>query len=369
MSAQTLAAVALSPEQPFELREMELLPPRDDEVQVKIKATGICHTDIAVKEQAFALPLPMVLGHEGAGVVEAVGASVTHVQVGDHVVLCGDSCGHCRNCHAGMPFYCKEFAQRNLSGDRIDGSTCLQCDGEAMRGRFVAQSSFSTRVIASSRGTIKVPSDLPLELMGPLGCGLTTGVGTVMNALKPEPGSSIAIFGAGTVGLAAAMGAQLAGCEKIIVVDVNQARLEMAKEIGATDIINPKQEDVVEKILSLTGGGANYSVECTGVPDVVLQSVNCLTPPGWCAQVGVTPSAITVPLEMDQVIFGRGIRGVVMGEANVQVFVPYLAELFRQGKLPYDRFVRFYDFADINQAVHDSAVTGEVIKPILRMPE
>ncbi len=368
MSVQTLAAVALSPEEPFDLREMELLPPRSNEVQVKITATGICHTDIAVKEQAFALPLPMVLGHEGAGVVEEVGNAVTHVQVGDHVVLCGDSCGHCRNCQQGLPFYCREFAERNLSGERVDGSSCLVCDGEPMRGRFVAQSSFSTHVIASARGVIKVPKDLPLELMGPLGCGLTTGVGTVMNALGPQAGSSIAIFGAGTVGLSAVMGAQLAGCEKIIVIDINEARLDMAKDIGATEVINPKQDTVVDKILALTGGGANYAVECTGVPEVVIQSVNCLTPPGWCAQVGVTPSTITVPLEMDQVIFGRGIRGVVMGEANVQNFVPYLAELFRQGRLPYDRFVKFYDFADINQAVHDSAVTGEVIKPILRMP-
>ena len=214
MSVQTLAAVALSPEEPFDLREMELLPPRSNEVQVKITATGICHTDIAVKEQAFALPLPMVLGHEGAGVVEEIGNAVTHVQVGDHVVLCGDSCGHCRNCHQGLPFYCREFAERNLSGERVDGSSSLVCDGEPMRGRFVAQSSFSTHVIASARGVIKVPKDLPLELMGPLGCGLTTGVGTVMNALRPQPGSSIAIFGAGTVGLSAVMGAQLAGCRR-----------------------------------------------------------------------------------------------------------------------------------------------------------
>ncbi|MBT7953430.1 MAG: NAD(P)-dependent alcohol dehydrogenase [Gammaproteobacteria bacterium] len=368
MTIQTLAAVARSPEEPFELVEMDLLPPLANEVRVKIKATGICHTDIAVKEQSFALPLPMVLGHEGAGVVEEVGGAITHVKVGDHVVLCGDSCGHCSNCHQGLPFYCKEFVERNLTGERVDGSSCLVCNGEPMRGRFVGQSSFSTNVIASAPGVIKVPKDLPLELLGPLGCGLTTGVGTVMNALKPNPGSSIAIFGAGTVGLSAAMGARLAGCEKIIVIDVNPSRLEMAMEIGATAIVNAQEEDVVENIQSITGGGANYSVECTGVPEVVIQAVNCLTPPGWCAQVGVTPSGITVPLEMDQVVFGRGIRGVVMGEANVQNFVPYLAELFRAGRLPYDRFVKFYDFADINQAVHDSAGTGEVIKPILRMP-
>lgn len=369
MSATILAAVALSPEEPFAIREMELLPPRANEVQVKITATGVCHTDIAVKEQAFPLPLPMVLGHEGAGIVEAVGDGVTHVKPGDHVVLCGDSCGHCASCHRGMPFYCREFAERNLSGERMDGSTCLLCDGDPLRGRFVAQSSFATRVIGAARGVIRIADDLPLELMGPLGCGLTTGVGTVMNALKPHPGASIAIFGAGTVGLAAVMGAQLSGCTTIIVSDVRPARLAMAREIGATHVIDASQEDVVEAILSITDGGANYALESSGVPAVVPQSVNCLAPPGWCAQVGVTPGGTTVPLEMDQVIFGRGIRGVVMGEANVQSFVPFLAELYRQGKLPYDRFVRFYDLADIDKAVHDSAVTGEVIKPILRMPD
>jgi len=360
-------AVALSPDKPFEFRKVELLPPRPDEIRVRIKATGICHTDVAVKDQYFALPLPMVLGHEGAGVVEEVGAAVTHIAEGDHVVLCGDSCGHCKSCNQGLNFYCNEFVERNLSGLRPDGSSSLSDGGEVLPGRFVGQSSFATKVIASSRGAIKVPKDLPLELMGPLGCGLTTGVGTILNALKPQPGSDIAIFGAGTVGLAAVMGARLAGCEKIIVVDVLPARLEMAQELGASHCINANEEDVVDAILSITGGGADYSVECTGVPDVVIQSVNCLNRPGWCAQVGVTPSGVTVPMEMDQILYGRGIRGVVMGEAQVANFVPYLAELYRDGRLPYDRFVQFYDFADIDQAVHDSAVTGDVIKPILRM--
>ncbi len=360
-------AVAVAPDKPFEFRKVELLPPRADEIRVRIKATGICHTDVAVKDQYFALPLPMVLGHEGAGVVEEVGAAVNHIAVGDHVVLCGDSCGHCRSCNQGLNFYCDQFVERNLSGLRPDGSSSLADGDEVLPGRFVGQSSFATKVVASGRGAIKIPKDLPLELMGPLGCGLTTGVGTVQNALKPSPGSSIAIFGAGTVGLAAVMGARLAGCEKIIVVDVLAPRLEVATELGASHVIDAGKEDVVDAILSITKGGANYSVECTGVPEVVIQAVNCLTRPGWCAQVGVTPSGVTVPLEMDQVLYGRGIRGVVMGEAQVANFVPYLAELYRDGRLPYDRFVQFYDFADIDQAVHDSAVTGEVIKPILRM--
>ena len=199
MSIETTVAVAVSPEQPFEFRTVELLPPQSNEIRVRIEGTGICHTDIAVKEQFFALPLPMVLGHEGAGVVEEIGSAVSQFAVGDHVVLAGDSCGQCKCCHTGLMSYCEQFAERNLMGVRMDGSTSLSDHGEDLRGRFVAQSSFATNVIATERGAIRISKDLPLELMGPLGCGLTTGVGTVQNALRPEPGSAIAVFGAGTV--------------------------------------------------------------------------------------------------------------------------------------------------------------------------
>ena len=364
-----LAAIATAPDAPFELREVEVLPPKANEVLVRIVATGICHTDVAVKEQSVQLPLPMVLGHEGAGVVEAVGSTVRHLRVGDHVVLAGDSCGECPRCHDGLPFYCDEFIERNLTGFRVDGSSPLRSRGEPLRGRFVGQSSFATRVVASARSAVKVPRDLPLELLGPLGCGLTTGVGTVVNALKPPAGSSIAVFGAGTVGLASVLGARLSGCARIISLDVRPARLEMAGRLGATHTINVAEEDPVEAILERVPGGTDFSVECSGVPEAVSAAIRCLGRPGWCAQVGATPAGSEVALDMDHVGFGRGIRGVVMGDANTQTFVPYLAELFRDGRLPYDQFVRFYDFDDIDQAIYDSAVTGEVIKPILRMPE
>lgn len=363
-----LAAVAAAPDGPFEFQEVEVLPPRADEVRVRIVAAGICHTDVAVKEQSVQLPLPMVLGHEGAGVVEAVGSAVRHLRVGDPVVLAGDSCGECRRCHAGSPFYCDEFVERNLTGFRVDGTSPLSHRGDALRGRFVGQSSFATQAVATARSAIKVPADLPLELLGPLGCGLTTGVGTVVNALKPPAGSSIAVFGAGTVGLAAVMGARLAGCARIICVDVRPARLAMAEAVGATDVVNAAEEDAAEAILGRVPGGVDFSAECSGVAEAVAAAIRCLGRPGWCAQVGATPAGTEVPLDMDHVGFGRGIRGVVMGDANTQTFVPYLAALFRDGRLPFDRFVRFYDFDAIDQAVHDSAVTGEVIKPVLRMP-
>ncbi len=364
---QATAAVVREAGGDFVLEDVEVDEPRADEVLVKIVAAGICHTDIAVRNQDINLPLPMVLGHEGSGIVEAVGSAVNHVAPGDHVVLSGDSCGHCRNCHEGAPSYCDEFVPRNLLGQRTDGTSPLSQNGESLRGRFCGQSSFATYSLAPQRSVIKVPSDLPLELLGPLGCGLVTGVGTVINALKPPAGSSVAIFGVGTVGLAAVMGAKLSGCEKIIAVDPKGGRLEVAREMGATHCIDPTGGGAAKEIKLITGRGADFSVECSGVPTAVRQAVDCLGRPGMCAQVGATPGGIEIPFAMDDIGMGRGIRGVVLGDAATQTFVPYLAELYRSGRLPYDKFVRYYDFADINQAVHDSAVTGEVIKPILRM--
>lgn len=367
---QASAAVVREAGGDFVLEDVEVEEPRADEVLVRIVASGICHTDIAVRNQDINLPLPMVLGHEGSGIVEAVGSGISHLSVGDHVVLSGDSCGVCRHCHEGLPSYCDEFIPRNLLGQRTDGTSPLSQNGESLRGHFCGQSSFATHSVATGRSAIKVPSDLPIELLGPLGCGLITGAGTVINALKPPPGSSIAIFGVGTVGLAAIMGARLQGCEKIIAVDFHDARLDMAMEIGATHFVKAG-EDAVTEIRSITGSGtssgADFSVECSGAPVAVRQAVDCLGRPGWAAQVGATPGGIEIAFSMDEIGMGRGIRGVVLGDAATQTFVPYLAELYRSGRLPYDKFVRYYDFADINQAVHDSAVTGEVIKPILRM--
>jgi aryl-alcohol dehydrogenase len=361
------AAVARAAGAPFEFLSVALEDPRPDEVRVRLVATGICHTDVAVRNQDVLLPLPMVLGHEGAGVVEAVGSDVRGLVEGDHVVLTGDACGDCRSCLRGLPSYCAEFIERNLTGWRIDGSSPMRVGDTALRGRFVGQSSFASHTIVSARSAVRVARDLPLELLGPLGCGLTTGVGTVLNALKPSPGASLVIFGAGTVGLAALMGARLCGADPLIVVDTRDARLEMARALGATHTLRAG-DSVVNAIREITGGGADFAVECSGAPIAVRQAVDCLGRPGMAAQVGATPAATEVALDMDHMGFGRGLKGVVMGDATPQTFIPFLATLFRRGQLPFDRFVRFYPFAEIEAAIHDSAVTGEVIKPILRMP-
>ncbi len=365
---QGIAAVVREPGGNWVMEEMEVEAPRAAEVLVRNVASGICHTDVAVRNQDVKLPLSMVLGHEGSGIVESVGSGVTHVKIGDHVVLSGDSCGHCRPCHEGLPSYCDDFVQRNLSGERMDGTSPLSQNGAPLPGRFNGQSSFATYSLVPVRTAIKIEKDLPLELMGPLGCGLTTGVGTVMNALKPPAGSSVAVFGVGTVGLSAIMGARLCGCVCIVAVDVKPARLDMALELGATHCIDVSNANVVKEIHAITKRGADFSVECSGVPIAVRNAVDCLARPGWAAQVGATPGGIEIPFSMDYMGFGRGIKGVVLGDAATQTFVPYLAGLYRDGRLPYDKFVKYYDFDDINQAVHDSAVTGEVIKPILKMP-
>jgi len=288
---KALAAVVREAKGDFIIEEVDVDDPHPDEVLVRIVASGICHTDIAVKNQDIAIPLPMVLGHEGSGVIEKVGSAVTHLKVGDHVVLSGDSCGHCHSCLEAKTAYCDEFIGRNLMGLRGDGTSPLNQHGQPLRGRFVGQSSFATYSLTPARSVNKIDSDLPLELMGPLGCGLTTGAGTVLNALKPPSGSSVAVFGCGTVGLSAIMGARLAGCAKIIAIDVRRSRLDMAAELGATHCIDASAQNPVSEIRKITGRGADFSAECSGVPVAVRQAVDCLARPAGAPRSAPRPAA------------------------------------------------------------------------------
>ena len=228
------AAVVHEEAQPFSVEDLELEEPRADEVLVRVVATGICHTDVIVRDQWYPVPLPAVLGHEGAGVVERVGEGVSKVQPGDHVVLSFASCGECTNCLSGWPTYCLNFYDQNFGGSRPDGSNALSKDGDAVHGRFFGQSSFASYSVAAERSVVKVREDAPLELLGPLGCGVQSGAGGVLNILRPTPGTSIAVFGTGAVGMSAIMAASIAGCTIIISIDVKASRMELARELGAT---------------------------------------------------------------------------------------------------------------------------------------
>ena len=349
------AAVAHSGYAPFHIQQLELDEPRADEVLVEMIGTGICHTDLATRDRRLPIPLPAVLGHEGAGVVAAVGENVRHLAPGDHVVLTYDSCGTCRPCVNTKPFYCASFVSRNLSGTRPDGTTPLRRHGEPVHGVYFGQSSFADKAIATARNTVKVPADIPLHLLGPLGCGIQTGAGTVFNVLRPEPGSAIAVFGAGSVGFAALLAAVLSGCSTIIMVGRNRHRLDLARELGATHSIDATQEDAVDAVSTLTGGGADFSIETTAAPAVLRQAVECLAVGGTCAHLGAAAPGTDARLDMHHLLFGRTLRGVIEGEAVPHLLIPALIDLHRQGRFPFDRLIAAYPLAKINEAVKDAA--------------
>lgn len=360
------AAVTACCGAPWELHEVEIDDPKPDEVLVRIVATGLCHTDVSVRDQHLPVSLPAVLGHEGAGVVERVGSAVRDLQVGDHVVLCVASCGRCRNCCRGLPTYCENALPLNFSGRRPDGSATLRQNGAAIGGSFFGQSSFATYALATENNAVRVPRDLPLELLGPLGCGIQTGAGTVINALSVSFGSSIAVFGAGAVGLAAIMAARVVGCTTIIAIDMHANRLQLATEVGATHVIDAStMPDVVAAVRAIVGG-VEFAVDTTAVPAVARQSVACLAPLGQCAIVGVYKPGTELTIPADSLFFGQRIGGAVEGDSIPKLFIPQLIELWRQGRFPFERLLTFYDFDQINQAVLDSKA-GSVIKPVIRI--
>lgn len=360
------AAVVRSQGGSFSLETIGLEEPRADEVLVRIAGVGLCHTDLIVRDQFFLTPLPAVLGHEGSGIVEKVGSNVSKVEPGDHVVLSYASCGTCENCLAGNYGYCIDLYGRNFAGSRSDGSSpCCDKSGGRLSGYFFAQSSFSELAIATERNIVKVRKDVPIQLMGPLGCGIQTGAGAVLNALKPEGGSSIAVFGAGSVGLAAIMAARVAGCATIVAIDLHEKRLSLAMELGATHTIKADVADVAEEIRQISGGqGVQYSLECTGLPSVVRQAVDCLRLTGLCGIVGVAPLGTEVSLDMNGLLFGRTVRGIIEGDSVADVFIPRLIELWRQGRFPFDRLVRYFPLDEIERAAELSEA-GEVLKAIL----
>lgn len=361
------AAVTRAKHAPMSLEVLDLADPRDGEILVRVVATGVCHTDIAMRDQTYPVPQPIVLGHEGAGVVEKVGRGVTKVAVGDHVVMSYNSCGHCDSCNEHAPNYCHDFFGHNFAGVRPDGTSALSKGGEVIHGNFFGQSSFANFALCHERNVVKVSKDAPLELLGPLACGIQTGAGAVINALKVGAGRTIAVFGAGSVGLSAVMAARVVGAVTIVAVDVVPERLTMAKNLGATHTLNPKEVDVVAEIMKISGTGVDFAFESTGIPAVIRNAMESLAPRGTCGIVGAASLDTEITLNaMHLMTAGRSIRGIVEGDSTPDVFIPQLIELYRQGRFPFDKLVSFYPYEKINQAVED-AETGKAIKPIIRM--
>lgn len=355
----------------FEQQEVELEAPGRGEALVRIAAVGVCHTDLIAREGDMGVAFPAILGHEGAGVVEQVGEGVTQVAAGDKVIIGWPSCGECRNCLDGEPRYCLRTGEALVSGRRFKGeqagTTAYSRDGEPLSGHFFGQSSFATYSLTRADALVKVPGDTPVELLGPLACGLGTGAGAVLNEARPRLGDSVLIVGVGAVGLAAIMAATNTGATKIIAADVHDNRLEMAREFGATHTINSGEDDLVEEVAKITGSTVDFAYDCTGVIPVIETMAETVGMLGTLVLIGGAPAEARFSLDHMSTLWGKRVIGVLGGGGRSGQLIPALVELYKQGRFPFDKLVKYYEFDQIEQALADSK-SGEVIKPILRLP-
>lgn len=360
------AALVREVGQPFHVEEIDVAAPRGSEVLVRMVGVGMCHTDLVARD-GFPVPMPIVLGHEGAGVVEAVGPDVKNISIGDHVVLSFASCAACANCDDHQPAYCHNFLAQNFAGVRLDdGSSPLSQDGAVVHGNFFGQSSFASHAIAQERNTVKIDKSLPLAIMGPLGCGVQTGAGAAVNSVGLKPGQSLAIFGGGAVGLSALLGARAVGAGIVIVIEPNVERGKLAIELGASHVINPKEcDDVLARIKELSGGAVNHALDTTGIPDVIAVAVESTGSRGVVGLIGVPPPEAALPANlMSLLVRGTIIKYITEGDADPQRFIPQMIDWYKAGKFPFDRLVKTFPFGQINEAAHASE-TGEAVKPVL----
>ena len=370
MPIQISAAVQRVPNGPPKIETLTLEEPRAGEVRVAIAAVGICHTDMVMRDQLLPVPQPVVLGHEGAGIIEALGEGVTGLSVGDHVVLSFASCGHCPSCDDHSPAYCHSWFPLNFGGMRADGSTALtDAAGEVVHSHVFGQSAFATHAVVPANNAIKVDTDLSLDILGPLGCGIQTGAGAVLKALQVRANSSIAVIGAGAVGMSAIMAAaNIANAAIVVAIDINAGRVAISRQFGATHGFDPAEGSYVE--LAAKAGcpvGFDYIIDTTGLTELCNQAALALAPRGEIALVGAYVPGTQLSIDSTFLMSGgRVIRGVVEGSADPAKFILELIGHYRQGRFPFDQLIQTFDFADIVAAIQ-AGETGKVIKPVVRM--
>ncbi|PXX58441.1 aryl-alcohol dehydrogenase [Nocardia tenerifensis] len=360
-SIRTRAAVLRTADGPFRIEDVELDAPGYGQVLVRVAGTGMCHSDF-LPRTPMCKP-PIITGHEGAGEVIALGPGVTGLAVGDHVVLSFDFCGTCRNCLDAQPAYCESFWPRNMSGYRPGRPTTVRdAAGEPVMGKWFGQSSFAELSVVPARNAIKVDPALPLELLGPLSCGILTGAGSVFTSLGVGAGDSLAVFGTGTVGLSAVMAAKVAGATTIVAVDRNPDRLRLAEKLGATHTFSADTDKLAEAVKALVPGGLDFSLDTTGVPEVVSTAIDVLRLRGVCGCVGVQLKPLVV--RPDQLAFGRTVKGILEGDSVPKLLIPKLIELWRQDRFPFHELIELFPLARID-AAEQAMKSGAVIKPVL----
>jgi aryl-alcohol dehydrogenase len=346
--------------------DVEFGAPGPGEVLVKLVASGLCHTDLAVIAGGIPFGTPGVIGHEGAGVVAAVGEGVSSVSVGDKVLLSFTSCGYCAACSSGHPAYCETWLPRNLLGMlRPDGSGSVTRDGEPVAAHFFGQSSFGQYSIADERSIVKVDPDADLVVLAPLGCGVLTGFGSVWNVLNPGKLDVVAVYGTGAVGLSAVLAASLRSPAQLIAIDIVDERLALARELGATDTINAMTENVVERLAELTGGrGVTLSFDTTGSPKVARTALDAAAVRGTVLVCGAPPPGTEIPVDIQGILTGKILRGVTMGDTNPRELIPQLVALHAEGKLPLEKLEKTYLLDEIGQAADDMH-HGVTVKPVI----
>ena len=367
MNIKARAAVLNETSGKLTIQDIDVSEPNADEVVVEISACGICHTDLAIRDGALPVPLPVVLGHEGAGHIIAIGSAVSGVAIGDPVMLSYGSCGNCSACVSQQTPYCQDFVTQNFSASRADNTTAYSADGKRIHSHFFGQSAFSTHAVVPIRNVVKAPSDIPLEILAPLGCGIQTGAGSVLNELKVRAGSNILVMGAGAVGTAAIMASRIAGAARIIALDIAKSRLELAEELGATDALVSDGSPISELLGSIGIQGADYILDTTGVPSLVNDAVGSLNIRGVFGLAAAYPHHQMMEIDFATMMLkGQRIQGIVEGGAVPQDFLPKLIAYYRQGLFPFDRLIKQFDFEQINEAIA-ACESGETIKPVLCM--
>ena len=368
MSVRIRAAVAWEAGAKLSIEEFDLDDPRDDEILVRVEATGVCHTDESSRLGLLPVVYPIILGHEGSGTVEAAGKDVTRVKAGDKVLFTPDYCGTCEQCVLGYTPYCEQAIPVTFTGTRPDGSPRAHtAGGRPVRASFFGQSSFATHSLVTERNIVPVPRDAPLHYLAGFTCGVQTGAGVMLNAIGVAPHQTVAVFGTGAVGLAAVMAAHASGAREIVAVDRVRHRLDLALELGATQAVDTTGQelaDVTAQVVRAAGnGGADAILDTTGNPQVILAAVNSAAKHGTISVITSSGKDVTIPPGA-LLVTGRTLRGTMGGHINPTVFIPRLLDLHAQGRFPVDRLVKNYPFAEVNTAIADS-LSGATIKPVL----
>jgi S-(hydroxymethyl)glutathione dehydrogenase/alcohol dehydrogenase len=355
------AAVLRETKKPLEIEDIQHSKPAPREVLIRTAAAGVCHSDLHFQNGSYPYPLPAVLGHESAGIVEEVGSSVTYVKPGDHVITCLSAfCGHCEDCLTGHMSLCQSPELQRPQGQEPR----LSSDGKLV-WQFLNLSSFAERMLVHEHALVKVREDMPLDRAALIGCGVTTGVGAVIHTAQVEPGTTVAVIGCGGVGLSAVNGAAIAGAGRIIAIDTVPSKLELARKFGATDVVNASEKDPVGEVMEMTSGGVHYSFEAIGLKATTEQSFNMLRRGGTATVIGMIPPGVAIEIQGMQFLAEKKIQGSNMGSNRFRVDMPRFVDFYLSGKLHLDDMlsgrIRLEDVNDALAALE----TGEVARNVI----